>query len=165
MSPPLPWLPPCSCPVFVSTALWPTGTLPLGFEPLSTHLKCSCLYSSFSLPRLLNLHSPLNSNSSVVCKASLCAEGKLRPRQLCGAWGRVWPCLVACCLWVPGKSQSLPGLCPHWSCGKDLSKISMPVRQCRGREEGLSGFPFWFRHLVLWSGTNQQASVSSLVTW
>lgn len=94
---PSPGCHPAACPVFVSTALWPTGTLPLGFEPLSTHLKCSCLYSSCSLPRLLNLHSPLNSNSSVVCKASLVTTVCRRETETQTA------------MWGMGQSLALPG--------------------------------------------------------
>ena len=88
---------PAPGPVFISTALWLTGTLPLWFEPLNTHLKCSCLYINFSLPRLLNLHSPLNSNSSVVCKASLVTTVYRRETETQTA------------VWGMGQSPALPG--------------------------------------------------------
>ena len=58
------------------------GDLPLWFEPLDSHLNCSCLVLDFSLTRLLNLHSLHHSNSRMVSKAMLvttCAEGELRP--------------------------------------------------------------------------------------
>ena len=56
---------------FFSTALWPMGTLPLWFEPLDSHLNCSCLVLDFSLTRLLNLPSLHHSNSRMVSKAML----------------------------------------------------------------------------------------------
>ena len=45
----------------------------------------------------------------------------------------VWPCLMAGCLLVPGKSQSLPGVHAHWSCGKELRFPFLLLEKIEGR--------------------------------
>ena len=112
------------------------GTLPLWFEPLDSHLKCSCLVLDFSLTRLLNLHSLHHSNNRVVSKATLVTtvcRGKLKPDSHVRARGIVWPYVMAGCLLVPGKSQSLPGLHAHWLCEKELRFPFLMLGKIEGR--------------------------------
>lgn len=97
VQPPAQWNVSCSFPF--SCLVAEEKTLPLWFGPFKVFLS---VYYFFSSLRLLNLHSLLNSNSSVVCETALVTasvqKGNWGPDSSLGQWedyGLPWQ-LAAC---------------------------------------------------------------------